>query len=79
MSSSCSTCGGWGLYGGELSGRYAGPWKWCSCPAGVERKRREPGAVDEGNEARSKLLKRFGPKPLGKIIDLAADAYHGEF
>ena len=77
----CATCGGDGLYGGRIGTQFDGPWKWCDCPAGRDRREKEPDAVAEGNIAREKLIRRFGPKPLpGMLRQLAEnDAYHGEF
>lgn len=80
-SDACATCGGDGLYGGRIGTRFDGPWKWCDCPAGRDRREKEPDAVAEGNIAREKLIRRFGPKPLPGMLRLLAedDAYHGEF
>ena len=78
----CATCGGHGIYGGQIgTGQFDGPWKWCGCPAGEERRSREPGLVSEANAAREKIIRKFGAKPLpGMLKQLAGeDGYHGEF
>ena len=77
----CRTCQGHGVYGGELHGQYAGPWKFCACPAGVERQKREPGLIVESNAARIKLITRCGKKPIRAMVNQLADgdAYHGEY
>jgi hypothetical protein len=77
----CRTCGRHGVYGGELYGQYAGPWKFCGCAAGQERQQREPGIVAASNIPREKLIRKFGKKPLQAMVaQLAdADAYHGDF
>ena len=77
----CVTCGGHGIYGGQIgTGQFDGPWKWCGCPAGEERRSREPGLVSEANTAREKIIRKFGSKPLpGMLKQLAEEPYHGEF
>lgn len=76
----CSRCQGHGIYGGETSGPYAGPWKWCLCFYGRERQQREPFLVSEANQARDKLIRRFGAKPLPAMAQQASEeVYHGDF
>ena len=62
--SDCRRCKGDGFYGGQIGTSFDGPWKWCDCLAGVEKKNAEPGLVDEANAAREKLL-NLGAKRLG--------------
>lgn len=50
---SCKRCQDCGLYGGELYGQFAGPWKWCDCPAGVERREREHAEIAAGKHKHS--------------------------
>jgi hypothetical protein len=78
----CSRCQSCGFYGGHIDGRYAGPWKWCDCQAARLMQREEPGAVDEMNAAREKLLRRFAAvtqKPAAKDLQSAVDVYRGDF
>ena len=78
----CRTCQDDGFYGGQLGGVYAGPWKWCQCFAGDEKRRCEPNLVAEANEVREILLKGFAdPKKPGmrQAGAAAMDEYSGEF
>ncbi len=83
----CKRCGDCGLYGGQIGTAYDGPWKWCECDAADVRRNAAPGLVDEANEARQRLLARFGPKSLQAMIgERAKEAkiqpgsdYHGDF
>lgn len=77
----CSRCGGHGVYGGDATGQYAGPWKLCGCSAATRRQERDPVAVIEANVAREKLIRRFGEKPIKAMVRAleTQDAYHGEF
>ncbi len=88
----CKRCQDCGLYGGFIGTAYDGPWKWCDCPSGVERREREPHLLEESNTAREKLIRRFGSKPLqqmvripeahlvvGKPRERNPDDYHGDF
>lgn len=72
----CRTCKGFGFYGGYLGTAYDGVWKLCACAAGDTEAQRK---VDEANDARAKLILRFGTKPVTAIIQQQADDYHGEF
>ena len=78
----CSTCRGFGVYGGQIgTGKFDGPWKWCACEVGIDRRNREPELVAESNTARQKIIRKFGPKALPGMLQQLADEdqYHGEF
>jgi hypothetical protein len=81
----CSRCHDHGYYGGKLVGAYAGPWRWCDCPASYEKRDREPDLVDLANAARSKLLaldkksQLPGIQQFASAIDGGGDDYKGEF
>ena len=94
----CYHCHDHGLYGGQIgTGQFDGPWKWCDCSAGRERRareleeiemgrgmdsmRRSPRVLDsvaEANQAREKLIRKFGPKTIKRMVS-DPEAYHGEF
>ena len=76
---SCRSCQDEGFYGGRIGGLYAGPWKWCNCFAAQEKRARRPDLVDEANEVREKLLKRFPERPEYAALAPAIDGYQGEF
>lgn len=81
-SDACATCKGNGLYGGQIgTGRFDGPWKWCGCPDGERRRRKEPELVNEANAAREKLIRKFGDKPMAQMVSQLAqdDQYYGDF
>lgn len=78
----CNRCRDHGFYGGQLSGVFAGPWKWCNCLHGLERRNSEPGLVDEANKAREALLEAADRakgirKPRPSVV--AEESYSGEF
>jgi hypothetical protein len=77
----CAICRDHGIVGGDISGRFAGPARWCTCPAALERQNSDPFALDVFNEAREKLIARF--TPLGKAkVKFAVpnqEAYFGDF
>ena len=81
----CSCCQGYGIYGGHLPpNKYAGPWKFCTCPAGAELRNRKPDAVDAANRARDTLIQieekqatQRGLRQLQTIVQ--DDDYEGEF
>jgi hypothetical protein len=81
----CGRCQGCGFYGGKLGGEYAGEWKWCDCQAARLMQREEPGAVDEMNAIREKIIRRFAQRPKTTTktpksdLDHAAEVYHGDF
>ncbi len=76
----CPFCRGHGIVGGDITGRYAGPARWCSCPDALEREATDPQAVEKVNTAREKLIARFKPKSKpNQATDPEADGYHGEY
>jgi hypothetical protein len=77
----CPRCQGFGFYGGEIAGQYAGPWKWCDCVYGREKREREPELVAEANTAREKLIRRAISKPQDfKFKSLPQEeSYYGEY
>lgn len=84
----CKRCQDTGVYGGELFGKYAGPWKWCSCPSGealrniegdeIAAGKRTLDAIAEGNQAREKLIRRFGTKSMQAMLKQQADGVPNE-
>jgi hypothetical protein len=74
----CKRCQDRGYLGGALNGPYAGPWRWCSCPAALEAQNSEPDLIEKSNAARDKLLGKF-PAPQLKQLVPVTDDYHGEF
>jgi hypothetical protein len=83
--SHCSRCQGFGFYGGQISGQYAGPWKWCRCENGSRAKSETPEIIDSMNANRDELMRRFAvsmkragatPEPTLKPV---AEEYHGDF
>ena len=85
MAPVCPTCRDHGIYGGKLPpSLYAGPWKFCTCPAGAELRNREPDVVDAANRARATLLqigaKTSPQRNLRQIVQAAVeDGYQGDF
>ena len=81
----CGRCQNCGYYGGQIGGKYAGPWKWCDCQAAKLMQHEEPGALDEMDAVREKLIRRMaGSKKPGAVqvkTDLVpvADGYCGDF
>lgn len=84
----CGFCQDRGWRGGSIDGPYAGPYRWCACPAADERRDREPELVDEGNCIREDLMRIFAAKDQSlrerKGLQaaeqvIAGDDYKGEF
>jgi hypothetical protein len=81
----CSRCNGDGIYGGKLPpDKYAGPWRWCTCPAATFRREAEPNAVEDANRVRDTLI-QIGEKAskqsnLKQVVQAAEDdGYKGAF
>lgn len=74
--SGCRTCQGFGYHGGFIGTNHDGPWLLCHCKAGNEAAQ---ALVDEANDARGKLILRFGLKSPRQIIQQRVEEYHGEF
>lgn len=75
----CRTCHDEGFYGGQLAGRFAGPWKWCDCSAGYRAREHNAELVEEANIKRDRLMKTFPDKPAMAALGPAVDGYHGDF
>jgi|ERR1700723_310364 len=81
LDDSCSRCYGHGIYGGHIGTKFDGPWKWCDCPAGVERQQRQPALIAESNTCREKCIRLEGRRngkglqPVGALFE----PYHGAF
>jgi hypothetical protein len=80
----CARCQDCGFYGGFLTGRYAGVWKWCDCEAAQRRRAVEARVVDEANVAREKLLRLMAPAQSGRNkpddpLRPVQEIYHGDF
>ena len=85
----CRRCQDCGLYGGQVgTGEFDGPWKWCECRSGIDRKQKELEQVEssmrqfdsvaEAFLARVKLIRRLGNKPIMAMSQAHEDVYYGE-
>lgn len=85
----CSRCQDCGIFGGEISGKFAGPWKWCDCATAQTRMAIEPNIIVEANQAREKLVRmnlkgqarqRAEDRPMRSLATaIEEDSYAGEF
>ncbi len=63
----CWQCNGHGFYGGHMGTDHDSPWTACGlCERGQLGSTQ--ALVDKSNEARDKLIKRFGARSLESIL-----------